>query len=106
MLWIVDIVAPPPFSTNFKIDMVGFVDPHKVILRKNAFSTFPNTWNEGELKGGAESGGLKSQFSQMKGALNLQKMLKLVLIHNKRKTSKNKIIVVSCAYNHPLCVIK
>jgi hypothetical protein len=37
MLWIVDIVASPPFLTNFRIDMVGFVDLHKVIVRKSAF---------------------------------------------------------------------
>jgi hypothetical protein len=49
---------------------------------------------------------LKRQFSQVKGVLNLQEMPKLVPIHNQRKTPKNKTIVVSCAYNHPLCVIK
>jgi hypothetical protein len=32
MLWIVDIVASPPFLTNSRIDMVGFVDPHNVIV--------------------------------------------------------------------------
>jgi hypothetical protein len=28
--------------------MVGFVDPHKVVVRKNAFSTFPSARHEGE----------------------------------------------------------
>jgi hypothetical protein len=60
MLWIEDIVEStktPPFWP--KVDMVGFVDPHKVVARRSAYSTFPNAWNEGESKGGAESGRLK-----------------------------------------------
>jgi hypothetical protein len=49
---------------------------------------------------------LKRQFSQVKGVLNLQEMPELIPIHNQIKTPKNKTVVVSCAYNHPLCVIK
>jgi hypothetical protein len=41
MLWIEHIFVTPPFWTNFKVDMVGFVIPRKVIARKSAFSTFP-----------------------------------------------------------------
>jgi hypothetical protein len=41
--------------------MAGFVDLHKMIARKNAFSALPSAWNEGELEGGAKSGGLKCQ---------------------------------------------
>jgi hypothetical protein len=45
MLWIDDIVestSAPPFLTNSRIDMASFVDPHKVVARRNVFSTFPN----------------------------------------------------------------
>jgi hypothetical protein len=43
--------------------MVGFVDPHKVVVRRSAFSTFLRAQNGGELKGGLEIGRLKCQFS-------------------------------------------
>jgi hypothetical protein len=45
MLWIEDIVEStqtPPFLTNSKIYMAGFVDLHKMIARKNAFSALPS----------------------------------------------------------------
>jgi len=45
VLWIEDIVEStqvPPFLTNLKIAMASFVDPHKVVVRRNAFLTFPN----------------------------------------------------------------
>ncbi len=56
--------------------MAIFVDPHKVVTRRNAFSTLPSAWNEVESKGGIESGGLKHQFSQVEGDLDLQKIPK------------------------------
>jgi hypothetical protein len=34
--------------------MVGFVDLHKVVVRKITFSTFLNAWNEVELKNGTK----------------------------------------------------
>ncbi len=40
MLWIEDIVKrtpTPPFLTNSRVDMVGFVNPRKVGTRRNAF---------------------------------------------------------------------
>jgi hypothetical protein len=45
--------------------MVGFVDPHKVIIKRRAFLTLPNARYGGELEGGATSGRLKCQFSQV-----------------------------------------
>jgi hypothetical protein len=39
-LWIEDIVATPPFLANFRVDMAGFKDLYKVVVRSNAFSTF------------------------------------------------------------------
>ncbi len=74
MLWIEDIVEstqPSPFFINSKIDMVSFVDPHKVVIRRNAFSTFPSARNGGELDGGAKSGRSKHQFSQVERDLDL-----------------------------------
>jgi hypothetical protein len=41
MLWIVESTQAPPFFTNFKVDMVSFVDPHKLVAKRNAFSAFP-----------------------------------------------------------------
>jgi hypothetical protein len=45
MLWIEDIVestSTSPFLTNSRVDMVGFVDLHKVVARRSAFSAFPS----------------------------------------------------------------
>ncbi len=39
-LWIENIVAIPSFFANFRIDMVGFKDLYKVVVRRSAFSTF------------------------------------------------------------------
>jgi len=41
MLWIEDIVGctlAPPFLINSRIDMVNFVNLHKVVTRRSAFS--------------------------------------------------------------------
>jgi hypothetical protein len=46
-------------------------DLYKVVVRRNAFPTFSRERNEGESKGGAKSGKLKCEFSQVKGDLNL-----------------------------------
>jgi hypothetical protein len=48
MLWIENIeniVKSTPtlsFLTNSRVDMVNFMDPYKMIARKNAFSSFPS----------------------------------------------------------------
>ncbi len=39
-LWIENIVAILSFLTNFKVDRTDFVNLHKVIVRRNAFSAF------------------------------------------------------------------
>ncbi len=57
MLWIKDIVEGtqvPPFWTNSRVDMFGFVYPHKVVARRNIFLAFPSARNGGELEGGAK----------------------------------------------------
>ncbi len=90
MLWIEDIVDSTPtlqFFTNFKVDMVGFVNFHKVIARRNAFSALSSAQNGGELKNGARSERLKCQFSQVEGDLNLQEIFKPV--HIPKKTSSS-----------------
>jgi hypothetical protein len=45
MLWIKDIVESTstlPFLTNSRVDMVGFMDLHKVFAKSSAFSMFPS----------------------------------------------------------------
>ncbi len=76
MPWIDDIVESTPTSSffiNCRIDMADFVNPHKVVVQRNAFSAFPNTWNEAESKGGAESEKLRCQFSQMDRDMNYKR---------------------------------
>ncbi len=51
ILWMEDIVEytpTPPFYINFRIDMTGFVDPHKMIPRRSAFSALSSARNESE----------------------------------------------------------
>jgi hypothetical protein len=64
--------------------MASFVDPHKVVARRSAFSAFPRAQNGGELEGGLEIGRLKWQFSRVKGDLDLQEIPQLVPISKKR----------------------
>jgi hypothetical protein len=45
MLWIEHIVESTPtlpFLTNFRIDMVDFLDLHKVVARRSAFLALPS----------------------------------------------------------------
>ncbi len=92
MLWIEDVVkntTTPPFSTNFRIDMIDFVDPHKVVVRRSAFLAFPNAQDGVELEcTRVESEGLKRQFSQVEGDLDLQEITKLIPISNKKAPRK------------------
>ncbi len=93
MLWIEDIVANTitlPFFTNFRVDMISFVNPHKVVSRRSAFSTFPSARNE---EGRVESERLKHKISQVKGDLHLQKIPKLILIPKKR-ASREKVVMM------------
>ncbi len=78
MLWIKNIVEStqaPSFSTNSRTDLASFVDPHKVVARRSAFSALPSAHNGGELEAGVESGRLKCQFSQVEGDLDYKKSL-------------------------------
>jgi hypothetical protein len=54
MQWIEDIVKSTrtlPFLTNYRVGIVDFVNPHKVVARKSAFSALPRARNGGELEG-------------------------------------------------------
>jgi len=57
--------------TNFRVGMASSMDLHKVVVRRGAFLAFRNAWNGVELKGEVESKGLKCQFSQVEGDLDL-----------------------------------
>jgi hypothetical protein len=84
--------------------MAGFVKPHKVIAKRNAFLGFPSVWNVVDLEGGIESEELKRQFSQAEGDLNLQEIPKPIPISNKRawgETWKWK-----SWKEDPLCVVR
>jgi hypothetical protein len=90
MLWIehnFENTSIPPFLTNTKVDMVDYVDLHKVVVKRIAFLAFLSARNEGESVGEVESEGLKHQFSQMERDLDLEPP-------------------ISCDYAHPLCVIR
>jgi hypothetical protein len=63
--------------------MVGFLDFHKVIVKRSAFLVFPSAWNAGESEGVVENEGFKHQSSQVEGDLDLPKILKLVSIPKK-----------------------
>ncbi len=85
MLWIDDIVESTPISSffiNSRIDMADFVNPHKVVVRLNAFSA----WYDMKMnqKMGAKSEKLSRQFSQMESNMNLQEILKLIPIPKKK----------------------
>jgi len=91
MLWIKDIVEgtqAPPFWTNSRVDMFGFVYPHKVVHRRNIFLVFPSARNGGELEGGAKNGSLMRQFSQVKRDLDLQEIHKPIPIPKNRTPRK------------------
>jgi len=47
---------------------------HKVVAKKNAFSTFPNAQNENESKGDVENERLKCAFSHVERQLELQQI--------------------------------
>jgi hypothetical protein len=87
VLWIEDIVGSTPSPlvlTNSRVDMVGFMYPHKVIAKRNAFLTFSSAQNGVELKGGVEDERLKHQFSKVKGDLILEQILKPIFIIKKK----------------------
>ncbi len=41
----------PHLGPILKVGMTSFVNPHKVVARKNAFSALPSAQNGGELEG-------------------------------------------------------
>jgi hypothetical protein len=78
--------------------MVGFVDPHKVIVQKNAFPILGNVQNDGVSEVRIESfchTRLKHSFSQVERALELQEIPKLAPLPKKRATKKKVTIVTT-----------
>lgn len=71
ILCIEDIVESTPITSFFStssVDMVGFVNPRKVVYQRNAFLTLANAQNGSVSKMKVESfghGGLKRPFSQV-----------------------------------------
>ncbi len=59
-----------------------------MVVRKSAFSAFPNAQNEVKLKGWVESERLKCQVLQMKESLDLEEISKPVSIPKKRAQEK------------------
>jgi hypothetical protein len=46
MLWIeVESTPTPPFLFNFEVDIVGFVNPHKMVIKRSVFSVLPSACN-------------------------------------------------------------
>jgi hypothetical protein len=74
--------------------MVGFVNPHKVVVWRNAFSTLANAQNEYMKIESFGHGRSKHRFSQVQGYLDLWKILKLALLPKKRATRKKKVVVL------------
>jgi hypothetical protein len=70
--------------------MANFVDLHKMVARNNAFSAFPSG---GELEGGAKSGRLKCQFSQVEVDLDIQEIPKPIPIPMKKAPRKKAVVV-------------
>jgi hypothetical protein len=78
ILWIKDIIESThniPFFNTFSVEMARFSDPHKVVVRRNAFSILASAKNESVLKMKMKNfghGKLKHPFSQIEENLDLQ----------------------------------
>jgi hypothetical protein len=93
---IVECTPTIPFSNPSCVGKVGFVNPHKVVVQRNAFSVFGNAQNEGVSKVRTKSfghGGLKHSFSQVEGDLDFKKIPKPTLLPEKRVTKKKVTII-------------
>jgi hypothetical protein len=65
MLLIEDIVEStqtPLLLTNFEVSIASFVDPRKVVLRRNTFLIFSSARNGVGSKGGTKSERFKINF--------------------------------------------
>jgi hypothetical protein len=85
-----------PFLSTSSVDIIGFVNLHKVVAQRNAFSIFGNAQNEGVSKVKTKSfghGGLKHSFSQVEGNLDLQQIPIPTLLPKKKITKKKAVIV-------------
>jgi hypothetical protein len=82
ILWIKDIIKSThniPFFKTISVDMLGFSNPHKVVVQRNAFSILARAQNESVLEMKTKKighGRLKHPFSQVEENLDLQEILK------------------------------
>jgi hypothetical protein len=80
-----------PFFTNSKVDMVGFVDLHKVVVRRSAFSTIPSAWMEVNQKVGQKVKGWNTNFHKSKRIWIYKKSLNWFPFHIKENQGKNRL---------------
>ncbi len=93
---IVECTPTIPFSKASSVGMASFVDPHKIVAWRNAFSILGNVQNEGVSKVKIESfghGSLKHSFSQVEEDLDLQKILKPTPLPKKIVVKKKVAII-------------
>ncbi len=85
-----------PFLSTSSVDMVGFINPHNVVVLRNTFSTLANAQNENVLKMKIKSfdyGRLKCPFSQVEWDSYLQEIAKPTPLLKKRTTRKKMIVI-------------
>jgi hypothetical protein len=84
-LWIGDIVENTPtipFFNTSNVDITRFVNSHKIVAQRNAFSTLQMHKMRTKSFG---HGRLKCPFSQVEGDLDLQEILKLTPLPKKEQ---------------------
>jgi len=82
--------------------MVVFVNPHKVVVQRNAFPVLGNVQNDGVLQLRIESFGyarLKHSFLQVEEDLDYNKSFKLTPFP-KKETTKKKAAIVTMKEEH------
>ncbi len=91
-----DIVECTPTISFSNVGMANFIDPHKVVVGRNAFIVIGNVQNQGVLEVRTNvfgHGGLKHLFSQVEGNLDLQEIPKSAPLPKKITTKRKAIIV-------------
>ncbi len=90
-MWIGDIVENKtiiPYFNTSNVDMAKFVNSHKIVAQRNAFSNLQMRKMRTKSFG---HGGLKCPFSQVKGDLDFKKRTNSP--YNK-KNNKEKVVVI------------
>jgi hypothetical protein len=87
-LWIGDIVENTPtipFFNTSNVDITRFVNSHKIVAQRNAFSILQMHKMRTKSFG---HGRLKCPFSQVEGDLDLQEVLKLTPFSKKEQQGR------------------